>query len=86
MCIILACIYAHIIVQSARHGFHAAAVLLARKQKERAPLTKAQLAAKARKRALKAPKNVYDSEKMPLNDAISVLRVCYFDSLACSPS
>ncbi|GJE86250.1 50S ribosomal protein L1 [Phanerochaete sordida] len=61
-------------LMNGRREFHAAAVLMARKQKERAPLTKAQLAAKARKRALKAKKNVYDVEKMPLNDAISVLR------------
>lgn len=48
---------------------------MARKIKERPVLTKQQLAAKARKKALKAKKNIYDTEKMPLNDAISVLRV-----------
>ena len=38
-------------------------------------MTKKQLAAKERKRAKKAPKNIYANEKMLLNAAIDVLRV-----------
>ena len=38
-------------------------------------MSKKQLAAKERKRAKKAPKNIYDSEKMTLADAVQVLRV-----------
>lgn len=56
--------------------FHSAQVLLARQVKKLATPTKKQLAAKARKKALKARKNIYDSEKMTLADAIAVLRVC----------
>ncbi len=50
---------------------------MARQKKQRvfAP-TKKQLAAKARKKASKARKSIYDSEKMTLDNAISVLRVC----------
>ena len=51
---------------------------MARKKPEKVVLTKAQLAARERKRAAKKPKNVYDAEKMKLNDAITVLRVCCF--------
>ncbi|TCD70125.1 mitochondrial 54S ribosomal protein mrpl1 [Steccherinum ochraceum] len=48
---------------------------LARQAIKKVPeLTKKQLAAKARKRALKAKKSIYDSEKMTLSDAIAVLR------------
>lgn len=43
-------------------------------QKINIPSKKA-LAAKARRRASKAPKGIYDKEKMTLNDAIAVLRV-----------
>lgn len=45
-----------------------------RKSKVRV-LSKKTLAAKAKKRALKSRKNIYDSEKMTLADAIAVLRV-----------
>lgn len=48
------------------------------------PPTKAQLAAKARKKALKAKKNVYAGEKMTLEDAINVLRVRRARSPRCS--
>lgn len=56
--------------------FHGSQVVLARKKEQKVvPPTKAQLAAKARKKALKAKKNVYAGEKMTLEDAINVLRV-----------
>lgn len=54
--------------------------MLARKLKERPPPSKAKLAAKERRRALKARKNLYENEKMPLMDAINVLRVRFFSS------
>lgn len=47
----------------------------ARKLKERPPPSKAKLAAKERRKALKARKNIYESEKMPLAEAVKVLRV-----------
>ncbi|OBZ68574.1 50S ribosomal protein L1 [Grifola frondosa] len=52
--------------------FHTTRVILARQ--ERKILSKAQLAAKAKKKALKARKNIYEHEKMKLDDAIAVLR------------
>jgi hypothetical protein len=58
--------------------FNTTPVLLARKEKKVRTPTKKQLAAKARRKALKARKNIYDSEKMPLLDAIAVLRVRRF--------
>jgi len=60
--------------QSCRQ-FHGSQVVLARRDKKKvvAP-TKAQLAAKARKKALKAKKSIYASEKMTLEDAVNVLR------------
>jgi len=42
--------------------------------KERPPPTKAKLAAKERRKALKARKNIYESEKMSLAEAIKILR------------
>jgi large subunit ribosomal protein L1 len=45
------------------------------KVKPRPPPTKAKLAAKERKKALKARKSVYEQEKMTLEKAINVLRV-----------
>ncbi|KAI0778647.1 ribosomal protein L1 [Trametes elegans] len=54
--------------------FHYTPAILARKEKKPAALTKKQLAVKERKRAKKAKKNIYDSEKMTLTDAINVLR------------
>ncbi|KAF7969856.1 hypothetical protein HWV62_25862 [Athelia sp. TMB] len=55
--------------------FSSTPVALARQktQKINIPSKKA-LAAKARRRAAKAPKGIYDKEKMTLNDAIAVLR------------
>ena len=55
--------------------FHYTPAAHARKEKKLPVLSKKQLAAKERKRAKKAPKNIYDSEKMSLGDAIDVLRV-----------
>ena len=46
------------------------------KDKKITVLSKKQLAAKARKSALKVKKSIYDAEKMTLLDAINVLRVC----------
>lgn len=37
--------------------------------------SKKAMAAKLRRKALKAPKHIYDKEKMPLTDAVAVLRV-----------
>ncbi|KAI0081132.1 ribosomal protein L1 [Panus rudis PR-1116 ss-1] len=54
--------------------FHGGQVLLARQAKKVAAPSKKMLAAKARRKAAKAKKSVYDSEKMTLEDAISVLR------------
>ncbi|KAH9897941.1 ribosomal protein L1 [Cubamyces lactineus] len=48
--------------------------VLARKEKKPPTPTKKQLALKERKRAKKAKKSIYDSEKMTLADAINVLR------------
>jgi hypothetical protein len=39
-------------------------------------LSKKALAAKARKRAAKARKHIYENEKMTLESAIDVIRVC----------
>lgn len=64
----------HLQLQHGARNFHAGTVLMARQVKRPVP-TKAQLAAKARKKAAKAKKNIYDAEKMSLTDAISVLRV-----------
>lgn len=50
--------------------------MLARRVKKIVAPTKKQLAAKASRKASKANKSIYDSEKMTLSDAISVLRVC----------
>ncbi|KAL5519194.1 hypothetical protein ACEPAH_877 [Sanghuangporus vaninii] len=44
------------------------------KVKARPAPTKAKLAARERKKALKAKKSVYDNEKIPLTDAINILR------------
>ena len=46
-----------------------------RKVKARAPPSKAKLAAKERKKALKNRKTFYEREKMTLASAINVLRV-----------
>ncbi|KAI0720178.1 ribosomal protein L1 [Fomitopsis betulina] len=55
--------------------FHSSQAVLARKKERKiVPPTKAQLAAKARKKALKAKKNTYSGERMTLDDAINVLR------------
>ncbi|THH19691.1 hypothetical protein EW146_g1525 [Bondarzewia mesenterica] len=54
--------------------FSTGQILLARRAKKAPTITKAGLAARARKRALKARKNIYESEKMTLLDAINVLR------------
>jgi large subunit ribosomal protein L1 len=60
----------------AARQFSMTATALARKDpKVRPPLSKKALAAKARKRAAKARKNAYENEKMPLIDAVNVLRV-----------
>ena len=64
-------------LQTIRREFHAGAVLMARKKTKEVVLTKAQLAARAKKRAAKKT-NIYDAEKMKLLDAIQVLRVCWF--------
>ena len=55
--------------------FSASSALLIRKVKPRPAPTKAKLAAKERKKALKARKNFYENEKMTLASAINVLRV-----------
>jgi len=54
--------------------FHGSQIVLARKERKIAAPTKKQLAAKARKKALKVRKSVYDREKMTLENAINVLR------------
>jgi len=55
--------------------FNTTSALFARKERKIPVPTKKQLAAKARKKALKVRKHIYDSEKIPLQDAIAVLRV-----------
>ncbi|EJD03727.1 ribosomal protein L1 [Fomitiporia mediterranea MF3/22] len=45
-----------------------------RKDKPRPAPTKAKLAARERKKALKSRKNIYENEKMPLADAVNILR------------
>lgn len=64
----------HLISESSR-CFSTTSPVCARKVKARPAPTKAKLAAKERKRALKAKKSIYEQEKMPLADAINVLRV-----------
>ncbi|KAF9654156.1 ribosomal protein L1 [Thelephora ganbajun] len=54
--------------------FNTTSVLFARREKTIPTPTKKQLAAKARRKALKVRKHIYDSEKIPLHDAIAVLR------------
>ena len=56
--------------------FSTTQTVFVRKNKDRPAPTKAKLAARERKKALKARKNAYEHEKMPLSEAISVLRVC----------
>jgi large subunit ribosomal protein L1 len=55
--------------------FNTTSVLFARKERKIPVPTKKQLAAKARKKALKVRKHPSDSEKMPLQDAVAVLQV-----------
>ncbi len=55
--------------------FHYTPAILARKERKPPVPTKKQLLIKERKRAKKMKKNVYDNEKMTLDDAITVLRV-----------
>lgn len=62
-------------MQTPHREFHYTPAILARREKKLPTLSKKQLAAKERKRAKKAPKNIYDSEKMTLSNAIEVLRV-----------
>lgn len=50
-------------------------MLFARKEKKIPIPTKKQLAAKARKKASKVRKHIYDSEKIQLQDAVAILRV-----------
>lgn len=64
----------HVIAESSR-CFSTTRPVCIRKVKARPAPSKAKLAAKERKRALKAKKSVYEQEKMPLADAINVLRV-----------
>lgn len=54
--------------------FHSSQTVLARRERKVVAPTKKQLAAKARKRALKTRKNIYEHERMTLQDAINVLR------------
>ncbi|KAI0783357.1 ribosomal protein L1-like protein [Abortiporus biennis] len=54
--------------------FHSGPILLARQTKKITTPTKKQLAEKAKRRAAKAQKSIYESEKMKLDDAIAVLR------------
>lgn len=54
--------------------FSHSSVVLARQIKKVPTLSKAAIAARARQRALKAGKSIYDSEKMTLLEAINVLR------------
>jgi hypothetical protein len=66
----------HVPLGTATRVFSTTPVAQLRKEpKPRAPLSKKAQAAKARKRASKARKNIYENEKMPLADAISILRV-----------
>ncbi|PAV22135.1 ribosomal L1 [Pyrrhoderma noxium] len=55
-------------------SFSSSSPVAIRKVKARPVLTKAQQAAKERKKAQKARKNIYENEKMTLEDAIKVLR------------
>lgn len=55
-------------------------MFLRKKEKPRPPPTKAKLAARERKKALKARKSIYEQEKMPLDKAVNILRVSCFDS------
>lgn len=55
--------------------FNTTSILYARGERKIPTPTKKQLAAKARKRALKVRKHIYESEKMPFQDAIAVLQV-----------
>lgn len=55
--------------------FNTTSVLFARGEKKIPTPTKKQLAAKARKKALKVRKHIYDSEKMAFQEAIAVLQV-----------
>lgn len=69
-----------------RH-FNSSPVALARKEKKIPTPTKKQMAAKARRRAAKAPKSIYDAEKVTLVEAIAILRVRVFlissEAIAC---
>jgi len=54
--------------------FGTTSVLFARKERKIPTPSKKMLAAKARRRALNAPKHIYDSEKLTLAEAIAILR------------
>ncbi|KAL5495029.1 hypothetical protein ACEPAI_491 [Sanghuangporus weigelae] len=56
-----------------RH-FTTSSPVYVRKVKARPAPTKAKLAARERKKALKAKKSIYENEKIPLTDAINILR------------
>ena len=56
---------------------HASSFLSAANPVKKTILTKAQRVALERKRAAKAPKSWYSNEKLPLTEAVSVLRVSF---------
>jgi large subunit ribosomal protein L1 len=56
--------------------FSTSLIALARQHKSKINVpSKKALAAKAKRRAAKAPKHIYHREQMPLTDAIAILRV-----------
>lgn len=57
---------------------------MAAKPAKKVVLTKAQRAAAERKKAAKAPKSWYAGEKLPLTEAVSVLRVSHGALPRCS--
>ena len=61
---------------------HTTSPLCARKAKVRPPPTKAKLAAKERKKALKSKRSIYEQEKMPLSEAVNIIRVQRFSWFA----
>ena len=61
--------------QVSQRQLHSTPAVFARREKKPVALSKKQLALKEQKRAKKSRKNIYDKEKMTLEDAINVLRV-----------
>jgi large subunit ribosomal protein L1 len=61
---------------AASRQFSTSQIALARQHKSKINIpSKKALAAKAKRKSAKAPKHIYHKERMPLTDAVAILRV-----------